>query len=106
MKGKVPVRSLYKIPVHLSAKVAKQNIFASDDVLLSSILLALVVGKGWTLESKLLVNWSSQRPGLVVRYHAKREVCNKSSEEKDKSHRSNNCETSLSASSMLFMEPS
>ncbi len=65
MKGKVPVRSLYKIPVCLSAKAAKQNIFASNDVAFSSITLALVAEKGWTSESKLLVDWSLQRPGLV-----------------------------------------
>ncbi len=41
-----------------------------------------------------------------MHYHARREVRNKSSEEKDKSHRSDNCETSLSASSMLFTGPS
>jgi hypothetical protein len=37
MKGKVLVRLLYRIPVCLSAKAAKQKIFASDDVLSSSI---------------------------------------------------------------------
>ncbi len=63
MKGKVPVRLLYRIPVCVSAKVAKQKIFASDNVLLSSIMLALVAGKGWTFLIKLLVVWSLQRVG-------------------------------------------
>ncbi len=48
IKGKVPVRLLYRIPVCLSAKAAKQKIFASDNVLLSSIMLESVAGKGWT----------------------------------------------------------
>ncbi len=65
MRGKIPVRSLYKIPVHLSAKAAKQNIFASDDVSFSSIALASVVGKGWTSEIKLLVECLLQRAGMV-----------------------------------------
>jgi hypothetical protein len=63
IKGKVPVRSLYEIPVHLSAKAAKQNIFPSDDLLLSSIMLALVGGKGWASSILLLVEWSLQRGG-------------------------------------------
>jgi hypothetical protein len=37
---KNPVRSLYSIPVCLLAKVAKQNIFASDDVLSVLIMFA------------------------------------------------------------------
>ncbi len=45
----------------LSAKVAKQNIFASEDLLLSSIMLALVSGKGWMSSISLLVEWSSHR---------------------------------------------
>ncbi len=65
MKGKVPVRLLYIIPVRLSAKAAKQKIYVSDDVLSSSIMLALVAGKGWMLEIKLLVYWSSQKAGYV-----------------------------------------
>ncbi len=65
MKGKVPVRLLYRIPVRLSAKAAKQKIFASDDVLSSSITLALVAGKGWKSEIKLLVDWLLQRAGQV-----------------------------------------
>ncbi len=64
MKGKVPVRSLYKIHVCLSAKVAKQNIFASDDVS-SSITLALVAGKGWMSKIKLSVECSLLRAGSV-----------------------------------------
>ncbi len=41
-----------------------------------------------------------------MRYHARKEVRNKCSEEKDKSHRSDDCEISLSANSMIFMGPS
>ena len=65
MKGKVLIQSLCKIPVCFSAKAAKQNIFASDDVLSSSIMLASVAGEDWMLEIKILVDWLSQRAGLV-----------------------------------------
>ncbi len=49
MKGKVRVRLLYRIPVPLSAKAAKQKIFTSDNLLSSLIMFALIGEKGGTL---------------------------------------------------------
>jgi hypothetical protein len=60
MKGNGPVRSLYNVPVILSMNAAKQNMFASKDVLSSLIRLAL---GGHTT---LLMELSRERTSMSV----------------------------------------
>ncbi len=69
---KGPVRSLYSIPVRLSANAAKQNIFASDETLSVSIMFTLL-GRGgtgetpeWSIEILSKLQGSSGTGGITL----------------------------------------